>query len=72
VLKSTVIVLQEGGIGIPVTTQYEDYREVHGVRIPFRAISSNEHSGGMTVQYESIEVNLDIDDNFFILTPTGS
>ena len=72
VLKSTVVVLQEGGIGIPVTTQYEDYREVHGVRIPFRTISSNEHSGGMTVQYESIEVNLDIDDNFFILTPTES
>jgi len=72
VLKSTVVVLQEGGIGIPVTTQYEDYREVHGIRIPFRAISSNEHSGGMTVQYESIEVNLDIDDNFFILTPAES
>jgi len=40
--------------------------------IPFRAISSNEQSGGMTVQYESIEVNLGIDDNFFILTPTES
>jgi len=26
----------------------------------------------MTVQYESIEVNLDIDDNFLILTPTES
>jgi len=39
---------------------------------PFRTISSNEHSGGMTIQYESIEVNLDIDDNFFILTPAES
>jgi len=72
VLKSIVVVLQEGGIGIPVTTQYEDYREVHGVRIPFRAISSNEYSGGMTTQYETIEVNLAIDDNFFILTPPES
>ena len=71
-LKSTAVVLLEGGIGIPVTTQYEDYREVHDVRIPFRAISSNEHSGGMTVQYESIEVNLDIADNFFILPPAES
>jgi len=69
VLKSTAVVLLEGGIGIPVTTQYEDYREVYGVRIPFRTISSNEQSGGMTTQYETIEVNLDIDDNFFILTP---
>jgi len=40
--------------------------------IPFRAISSNEQSGGMTTQYETIEVNLDIDDNFFILTPAES
>jgi len=40
--------------------------------IPFRAISSNEYSGGMTTQYETIEVNLDIDDNFFILTPIES
>ena len=72
VLKATAVVLLEGGIGIPVTAQYEDYREVHGVRIPFRTISSNEQSGGMTTQYETIEVNLDIDDNFFILTPTES
>jgi len=40
--------------------------------ILFRTISSNEHSGGMTFQYETIEVNPDIDDNFFILTPAES
>jgi len=70
VLKSLVVTLSEGYIYIPVETLYEDYREVNGVPIPFRAISSNEHSGGMTVQYEAIETNLDIDDEFFILTPT--
>jgi CubicO group peptidase (beta-lactamase class C family) len=69
VLKSIVVAIQEGGIGIPITTQYEDYREVHGVRTAFRVISSNEHSGQLIIQSETIEVNLDIDDEFFILTP---
>jgi hypothetical protein len=69
ILKSVVVALQEGGIGISVTTQYEDFREIHGLRIPFRAISSNEETGRTIIQYENIEVNLDIDDTFFILTP---
>jgi CubicO group peptidase (beta-lactamase class C family) len=69
ILKSVVVAIQEGGIGIPITTQYEDFREIHGLRIPFRAISSNEQTGRTIVQYEKVEVNLDIDDSFFILTP---
>ena len=72
ILKSVVIAIQEGGIGIPITTQYEDFREVHGLRIPFRAISSNEQSGRTIIQYETIEVNLDFDDSLFILTPNKS
>ena len=72
ILKSVVVAIQEGGIGIPITILYEDYREVHGFRMPFQAISSNEQSGRTIIQYETIEVNLDIDDNFFILTPPQS
>lgn len=71
VLKSMVIAIQEGNIGIPITTQYEDYREVHGIRIPFRETSSNEQSGRTIIQTEKIEVNLDIADSFFILTTPG-
>ena len=70
VLKSVVVAIQEGGIGIPITTLYEDFREVHGIRTAFRAISSNEQIGQIIIQAEKIEVNLDIDDEFFILTPT--
>jgi len=72
ILKSVVVAIQEGGIGIPITILYEDYREVHGFRMPFQAISSNEQSGRTIIQYETIKVNLDIDDNFFILTPPQS
>ena len=70
ILQSVMIAIQEGDIGIPIITQYEDYREVHGIRTSFRAISSNEQSGQVIIQSEAIEANLDIDDEFFILTPT--
>jgi CubicO group peptidase (beta-lactamase class C family) len=72
VLKSDVVVIQQGGIGIPVTTRYEDYREIYGVHIPFREISSNEQTGKMVTQWEHIETHIDIDDLFFILTPPSS
>ena len=68
ILKDSAVALQEGGIGILVTSRYEDYRDIDGVRIPFRMVSSNEHSGRLIVQYETIDVNLDVEDDVFILT----
>jgi CubicO group peptidase (beta-lactamase class C family) len=62
VLRSEGVILAEGYIGIPVVSYYEDYREVHGVRIPFRTISENEYTGRSTVQFDAFEVNLDVDD----------
>jgi len=55
-----------------VATRYEDYRELHGVRMPLRIISDNERSGRVIAEYEAIEVNLDIDDEFFVLTAPES
>jgi len=69
VLLSKIISLQEGGIGIPVTTRSEDFREVYGIRVPSRAISSNEHAGRTIVEDETIETNIQLDDAFFILVP---
>jgi CubicO group peptidase (beta-lactamase class C family) len=69
VLLSEIISMQEGGIGIPVTTLFEDFREVHGIRVPFRSISSNEQSGRTIIEDETIETNIQLDDDFFILTP---
>jgi len=68
VLLSEIISIQEGGIGIPVTTRSEDFREVYGIRVPSRQISSNEHSGRTIVEDETIEINIQLDDDFFILT----
>ncbi|MFC1983517.1 serine hydrolase [Chloroflexota bacterium] len=69
VLMSQIIALQEGGIGIPITTRSEDFREVYGIRVPSRAISSNEHTGRTIVEDETIETNIQLGDDFFILTP---
>ncbi len=65
VLKAELVILTEGGIGIPVETLYEDYRKVKGVRIPFRTISSNEASGRAVMQLDEIETGLELDDGFF-------
>jgi hypothetical protein len=69
VLLSEIISIQEGGIGIPVTTRFEDFREVYGIRVPSRSIASNEETGQTIVQDETIETNIQLDDDFFILTP---
>jgi hypothetical protein len=69
VLLSEVTSMQEGGIGIPVTTRFEDFQEVHGIRIPLRSISTNEESGRTVFEDETIETNIDLYDDFFILTP---
>jgi len=69
VLLTEIISVQEGGIGIPVTMRSEDFREVHGIRVPARAISSNEQTGRTIVEDETMETNIQLDDDFFILTP---
>jgi CubicO group peptidase (beta-lactamase class C family) len=69
VLLSEVTSMQEGGIGILVTTRFEDFQELHGIRIPLRSIASNEESGRTIFEDETIETNIELDDDFFILTP---
>jgi len=42
---------------------------VYGIRIPSRSIASNEATGRTIVEDETIETNIQLDDDFFILTP---
>jgi len=67
ILKEELVILTEGGIGIPIETLYEDYRKVKGVRIPFRTISSNEASGRTVMQIKEIKTGLKLEDDFFSL-----
>jgi len=69
ILLSRIIAIQEGGISIPITVRSEDFREVHDIRTAAREISSNEHTGRTIAEDETIETNIQLDDDFFILTP---
>jgi len=69
VLMSQIIAIQEGGIRIPITVRSEDFREVHGIRTAACEISSNEHTGRTIVEDETIETNIQLGNDFFILTP---
>ena len=51
----------------PISFQYEDYRDVHGLRIPFRVISESEHQGNIIYEFENAEIGLDIKDSLFDL-----
>ena len=69
VLLSEEISIQEGGIGIPVTTRFGDFGEVHGIRVPSRSITSNEQTGRTIIEDETVETNIQLEDGFFVLTP---
>jgi hypothetical protein len=69
VLMSKIISIQEGGIVVPVTIRSEDFREVYSIRAPSRAILSNEQTGRTIVEDETIETNIQLGDDFFILRP---
>ncbi len=72
VLLSETTAIQEGGIGIPVTTRFEDFRDVYSIRVPSRSIASNEETGRTISEDETIETNIEMDDAFFVLTgPVG-
>jgi len=49
------------------TTRYEDYRDVEGVKIPFRWVVQSPHpaSGDVVLQYDNVETRLNIDDEAF-------
>ena len=51
----------------PISFRYEEYRDAHGLRIPFRIISESEHQGNVIYEFDSVETGLDIPEAFFEL-----
>lgn len=52
---------------MPVTTINEDFRQAHGMRIPYRQIEINKQTGRMVFEIESVEMNLDLAKDAFII-----
>jgi hypothetical protein len=46
---------------------YEDYREMHGLRVPFKITTINPYHGRIVMQYDELETQLELDEHVFTL-----
>jgi hypothetical protein len=69
VVRMEQTILVPGAGGMPVTTLFEDYRNVHGLRIPYRQIETNEASGRTEYTVETVEVDLELAADAFVMRP---
>jgi CubicO group peptidase (beta-lactamase class C family) len=66
-LERTIVLPDIGGV--PVRTTFHDYRDVDGLRIPFRQVESNAASGRTVYEVEQVELNLNVPADAFVLRP---
>ncbi len=64
VLRAETVVVR-GPARVLTTTLYADYRDVFGLRLPFRIVKANEMTGRAEFRFESFERNIDLDDALF-------
>ncbi|MCF6197423.1 MAG: hypothetical protein L3J50_12060 [Emcibacter sp.] len=67
VLKRKSRILVPGVGKLRVTVNYEDYREIYGLRMPFKVTSRNKMNGTTIIEFETAEANLKFKPEFFIL-----
>jgi CubicO group peptidase (beta-lactamase class C family) len=53
------------GVTVKTLTRMEDYRDVDGIRVAFRRVSSNDFTGKSVVEIETFETNIEIDKQTF-------
>ena len=57
---------------IPVTTIFENYQEINGLRIPHKVTVKNDFNGKSIIELDSFETNLTFNPNTFILINSAS
>ena len=60
-----VVASSTSGQSLPFTTKFSDYRDVDGVKIPFKMISDNSSMGEIVSIVESVKHNIEIADSLF-------
>lgn len=65
VVRTEELTVIGGGLMIPVTTTFEDFRDVAGLRIPFKTTSWTEQNGSAVVLIDQIEVDIAAEDDWF-------
>lgn len=63
--RDSVIVSETAGFELPQTQSFSDYRNVDGVMIPFKSVSSNIAQGETVIQITDVKWNVDIPDSVF-------
>lgn len=58
-------------IDIPITVYLEDYREVEGIRVPFKTTTENAESGRMVIEVNKFEGGVTVCDALFTLADDG-
>jgi hypothetical protein len=75
--KSGLLLKEDGwftakGAGVlPMTTRFEDYRNVGGVLIPFRVVSQKPFFGEEVIQYEDAKANPELPEGSFNIPVSG-
>ncbi len=64
------LVMMAPGIGaLPMEVQYDDYREVAGIMLPFQIRSENMWQGIAIIEFDSIETNIELAEDAFAAPP---
>lgn len=63
--RDSVIVSETSGIEVPVKQMFSDYRNVDGVMVPFKTVSSNIANGDIVVRVTDMKFDVDIPDTVF-------
>jgi CubicO group peptidase (beta-lactamase class C family) len=64
--RNSVVASSTSQQKIPQSLTFEDYREVDGVKLPFKSISSNPGMGDIVIYVKEVKHNVKIDDKRFM------
>jgi len=67
----SVMPVPGANVEIPVTVYLEDYREVEGIRIPFKTTMENPESGRTVIEVDKFEARVNVCDALFTLADDG-
>ena len=63
--RSGVVTSSTSDQQIPYTVLFSDYREVDGIKLPFKTVNSNVANGNIVTTIKSVKHNVKIDDEIF-------
>ena len=63
--RDSVVASETSGLELPQTQSFSDYRNVEGVMVPFKSVSSNIANGDIVMRITDVKFDVDIPDAVF-------